>query len=73
MHLKNNLNVMDIMLLEVRNNDWNKNNIQEYLNFLDYLIDDILNEINKNDFFNSLIGKDNILGSGYIPYGFPEE
>ena len=73
MHLKNNLNVMDIMLLEVRNNDWNKNNIQEYLNFLDYLIDDILKEINKNDFFNSLIGKDNILGSGYIPYGLPEE
>ena len=33
-----------IMMLEVRNNDWTDENIQDYCDFLDFLIEDYLND-----------------------------
>ena len=48
-----------MMLLEVRNPDWTDEQIQEYCEFLDYLIEDFKNRKCKNDnqeFFKKLLG-----------------
>ncbi len=60
-----------LMLLEVRNPNWTEADIQEYCEFLDYLIDDYKARKCKNnntEFFKRLLGLKEGLG-GYVPYG----
>lgn len=58
-----------IMLLEVRNDDWTPEKIQEYLKFLDYLIEDKIAELGSLDAFTAyLFNLDNESASGYLPY-----
>ena len=40
-HLKYGIPISSMMMLEVRNDDWTEEDINYYLNFLDYLSDDI--------------------------------
>lgn len=59
-----------VMMLEVRNNDWTEENIKDYIQFLDYLIEEykIRKCKNKNnEFFQRLLGFKEDL-DGYIPY-----
>lgn len=65
-----------LMMLEVRNDDWTDETIQQYCDFMDYLIDDaIKNQFNNNieDFlwFILSLKQDHICNQGYVPYAFP--
>ena len=46
---ENNLDITKLMMLEVRNNDWTPDKIQEYLKFLDFVIDFTFNECYNKD------------------------
>lgn len=73
----------EVMLLEVRNNDWTPERLSEYEKFLEYLLKDRLGDGSEEDiifFSNGLIGKKSydyngnpiaVPGlSGYMPYNF---
>lgn len=64
-----------IMMLEVRNNDWTDESIQDYCDFLDFLIEDFLNDECKGDIktlartiVNMRTQKDDPTVYGYIPW-----
>ena len=60
-----------MMLLEVRNPNWTNEQMQEYCEFIDYLIEDFKSRKCNNDnkeFFKLLFGLKEGLG-GYLPYG----
>lgn len=74
MFYKYNLNIETIMMLEVRNNDWDEKSIQEYKEFLDFLINKKLKYHKTIDnFFNYLFNFDNSneTPDGYLPYALP--
>lgn len=64
------MDIGNIMMLEVRNNDWTQECIDDYNEFMKFLIDnDIKNFCNGNleKFVDSIIGFDNS-HHGYVPY-----
>lgn len=68
---KYDCDIENLMTLEVRNNDWNEKNIQEYINFLDFLLKRKVKSFSKiEDFFDYIFCLDNFSDSakGYIPY-----
>ena len=68
----------ELMMLEVRNSDWTEESINDYNNFMNYLIEDAFNRCGRNVeiFSNTLMGirnkAKNLKLSGYIPWAFPE-
>jgi len=61
-----------IMMLEVRNDDWTDASIEEYIKFVDFLIEDKIKDLGGiREFTNFLfnINNDNI--GGYVPYSIP--
>ena len=63
-----------MMLLEVRNPNWTDENIQEYCNVLDYLIEEFKERKCNSDnitFFKSLFGFRDEGMEGYVPYALP--
>lgn len=64
----------DLMLLEVRNNDWTEEKIQSYCKFLRYLLTDRLDRMSGDaaTFTDTLISRPvydpDFCGSGYLPY-----
>lgn len=74
---KYNFKPQDLMMLEVRNDDWTEESIQQYCDFLDYLIEDtIKNQFNGN-IYNFLLyilalQDNNENSGGYFPYALPE-
>lgn len=76
--LKYDMNIDDLMMLEVRNANWTKENLEDYNKFLDYLIDFYIQHSCNNDieiFTHRLMDWRDCHGghvSGYIPWCFPE-
>lgn len=67
--------ISDIMTLEVRNNDWTSEKIQQYTEFLDFLIENYKTKYCKNDntiFFQHLLSLVPSRLSGYVPFGLME-
>lgn len=61
-----------IMMLEVRNGDWTPEKIEEYIKFIDFLIDDKIKDVGGIENFTKYLN--NIGGgpsSGYLPYTIP--
>lgn len=79
-HLKEwDLDINDLMMLEVRNDDWTQEAIDHYNKFLQYLIDKYMREYCKNDpiifakhLMNFRLGYETPHLGGYIPWCFPE-
>lgn len=73
---KYDLDVEKIMMLEVRNNDWDEESIKYYLEFLDYLIDrykHVYCNDNNVEFFKHYFNfNENSKLDGYIPYALSE-
>ena len=73
-----NDDIHTLMMLEVRNNDWTDETIQQYNEFMDYLIEKYIVEACNNDikiFANTLMitRRQNKIGlGGYVPWCFPE-
>lgn len=68
---KNSKAVIDeIMMLEVRNNDWTKEKIQSYIEFLDHVIDYEFKKVdyNKDIFVKRIFKLDSYPGKGYRNY-----
>lgn len=69
--------VTHLMLLEVRNDDWTEENINDYCKFLDFLVDKYLQDACQGDIkklANHVFNIRNTEGNqldGYIPYCFP--
>lgn len=63
-----------IMMLEVRNNDWTDETIQQYLDFLDFLIEKEFNDVGRNpqEFAQALLAPDEYQLCGYLTFGLPE-
>lgn len=76
MCIKNEYDVIhDVMLLEVRNNDWTEEKIQSYCDFLEFIfLNQLEDEKIKNKrghFVNVLLGRDlstDEVAGGYLPY-----
>lgn len=67
-------NPMDCaMMLEVRNDDWTPEAIQEYLKFIDYLINYRFKKLGNSvkEFATFLFNLDQRVASGYLPYTIP--
>lgn len=67
----------DVMMLEVRNDGWTEENISDYIEFLDWLIDKFLTERCSRDpqkLANHLFLTDifNATGEGYVNFGMPQ-
>lgn len=60
-----------IMMLEVRNNDWDQKAIDNYNSFINFLIEEFFNECNRDPYiFTKLYFNSEGQGlHGYIPYG----
>lgn len=71
---KYSLDEKDIMMLEVRNNDWTEQSIQDYNNFMNYLIDrDITRADGMENWANSIFGAYDLkIRDGYVPYWINE-
>lgn len=73
---KYDLNIYDLMMLEVRNSDWTEESIQEYNNFLNFLLQDFLSDCKSVDeavqcLFNlspSIKKSINLNNNNYLPY-----
>lgn len=67
----------DLMMLEVRNDDWTDETIQQYCDFMDYIINDSIKNQFKGDSYKFLLyilalaNNDN-LENGYFPYALPK-
>lgn len=62
-----------IMMLEVRNDDWDFEKIQSFIKFLDFLIEDKFNDLGRDvsRFTKFLFNLDESSSSGYLPYCLP--
>ena len=68
---KYNMNIYNLMMLEVRNNDWTEQAVSDYNNFMKYLIDQGLEESHNNiELFTKKLFNivENPEESNYIPY-----
>lgn len=62
--------INEIMMLEVRNDDWTEEAIAHYIKFIDYLIEDKFNDLNRDivAFTKFLFNIDGSAATGYLPY-----
>lgn len=73
------LDINNLMMLEVRDNNWSTDNIKDYCNFMKHLIERFINRDcrnNSNLFFDQLFSvrtaRGNFKLNGYVPFCFPE-
>lgn len=78
---KYGLNVRDIMMLEVRNDDWDEKSISDYNSFMNFLLEDLYKDCGENpewtakalfnfpaSRFEKVVSLEN---SSYVPFGLP--